>query len=453
MSSINGNQTHKIDLGPPSTRREKKEPDKIINDSKEFKEAKMTEGQKTSREIFGIQRIHDTLRRVNEQVNEKKKERKAQANKKLIKKKGKKEERKDKSDMELEDPGNDIKTDSMLSKKRMAPPIEEEDEEEESVKIDVKDKEYMDDQLENLKFSGDTEKDWKKLIKESEEEFVKLENKRTMALDPKVQSKFTLATLSTNELVMNMLAGKAPLDSPDRTLRWVLDDLKYFWNSTNENDKAYKDPACQIKCIINSLLAVVRDLVNEVNILKNIGTKQLIALKKLGEESVKLKIATDDRILQVEKPVERWLKNENNIESPEEKKLREDKRKIREAAKVVRIQKYKEEKTWIEKEDWEKMSAGLKAMYRFNFTDAHQNLTFDQWKSLNREKKNEFIERKRLFRIERKKELEELEKKDKEKAEKARRQFNFFQYRVIDRGIVCDLRGVPFQNSKYQKRY
>jgi len=53
----------------------------------------------------------------------------------------------------------------------------------------------------------------------------------------------------------------------------------------------------------------------------------------------------------------------------------------------------------------------------------------------------------------RKKELEELEKKDKEKAEKARRQFNFFQYRVIDRGIVCDLRGVPFQNSKYQKRY
>ena len=43
-------------------------------------------------------------------------------------------------------------------------------------------------------------------------------------------------------------------------------------------------------------------------------------------------------------------------------------------------------------------------MYRFNFTDAHQNLTFDQWKSLNREKKNEFIEKKRLFRINRKKE-------------------------------------------------
>ena len=357
--------------------------------------------------------------------------------------------------MDIEDEENDIDTGgSFLSKKREKPDEDEEgkEKEESEIKMAEEEQKFIEDKLELLKFTGDIEKKWQDLLKEIEQALGKMEEIRVKELSNK-QSNFTNCKHSIAQVVQAMKQDTAVVDDPERTFKWMMDDLDYFISSNKEQDQEYKKENVQFKVSIMALLAIVHDLIKQIANFRMIFAKELIAVKKLGEDVVKLKVATDDRILQVEKPIEKWLKQENKVESPEQKELRENKRKIKEAAKLVRIEQYKREKTWIEKEEWDKLSPGLKAMHRFVFSDVHQNMTFDQWKSLNREKKNEFIEAKRQFRIKRKKELEEIEKIDKEKAEKARRQFNFFQFRVIDRGIVCDLRGIPFQNSQYRKRY
>ena len=453
----NGKKTPQINLGPPK-KEKKKDKSKVDSgaNSKEFPGSKIDKNRK---EIFGVSRIQDTLKRINEENVNKAKERKAQANKKFLKKggstKSKKEPRKEmniEGEMELDEKSVNSQN-SFLSKKRTTTREDFEEDEITEAKLADKDLKVLEDKLDLLKYTGDNDKDWMTLIKEAEEKYYNLELKRVQEIDAKSQLDYTKESISTQVIISAMKAGKIQSDDPERRFKWVIDDLNYFVNSKNEDDKKYKDEKVQIRCLLNGMVVVMQDLLLQINTLKQINIKHLIALKKLGEENIKLKVATDDRILQLEKPVTKWVKEENNEISPEEKRKREERRKIKEAEKSERIRKYKENKTWIEEEAWRKMSAGSKALHRFVFSDVHQNLTHEQWNTITREQKNMFINAKNDYREKRMREIEELGKKEKEKAEKAKRQFNFFQFRVIDKGIVCDLQGNPFRNSRYQKRY
>lgn len=457
--SLNNNvkKTPAINLAPPKKETKKKEKTNSNTNSKEFPGSKI---DKTRKEIFGVVTIQNTLKRINEQNEKARKERKAQANKKFYRKGGttktKKEARKDKEDrnMEVDEENKSIESgNSFLSRKRI---LRKEDfEEDEVTEAKLKDEEVkiLEDRLDLLKYTGDNEKDWMSLIKEAEKRYYDLEVTRVREINSQQQNDFTKKELPLTTTIAIMKEGKAPADDPERRFKWLLDDMNYFFNSKKEVDKEYRDEKVQMKCLMNSMVALMQDLIVQVNTLKQLNIKQLIALKKLGEETVKIKVATDDRILQIEKPVVKWVKEENKEDSPEEKKKREERKKLKQEAKLARIERYKKEKSWIEEEEWNKLSAGNKALHRFVFTDVHQNLTFEQWNTITRDQKNEFIKEKNAYREKRMKEIEELAKENKEKADKARRQFNFFQYRVIDRGIVCDLRGNPFQNSGYRKRY
>ena len=447
--------SHKIDLAPKNSR--KKKPDKETNMSKEIKEKKSTQVEDAKKKVFGVVRLNETLKRINDEY-QKNKKKKAAANKKFIAKKGgkivdygKKEPRKE-SQMELDEEKD------FLSKKRQAPKEEENEEEEEiNEGLEAKMKEdevsYVEDDLKELAFTGDIIKDWKKLINESKTLYAKMEEESNKPIDSQKASNYVNKATTMADMASNMRNKAYPTDNAERTFSWVIDDLAFFFNSKDEKNVDYKNPETQYRVTIIGLLGIVKDLVYQVKKLRNISMKQLIALQKMGAELIQLRVGTEDRLIQIEKPVERWVREEKHEESPEEKEFKEQKRKIKEAAKLLRIEKYQKEGNWIAKEEWDKMSPGMKALHRFVFNDAHQNLTMAQWNSIDRENKNKFIEMKRQFRIKRKKEIEELLGKEKEKGEKAQRQFNFFQFRVIDRGVVYDLRGNPFQKSKYQKRY
>lgn len=460
--SLNDNKKtqHQINLGPP-TRRKKKGFDKETNNSKEFKGSKISNEEK-KKDIFGVFRINQTFERINEQ-EKKRTERKIQANKKFIKRYPKKEPRKDIEKKEKDE--NNIEEDmdidaeeNLLNKKRERKEnVEYEDDEvlDEIVEpsMDEKDESVLNYNMDLLKFTGDGEKSWFDLIKEAEKGYSDLEADRAKEIPSTKQSMYSKNNLPLGTLIEAIKAGKAPVEEPERLYKWIIDDLDYFIKSPKQEDKPYKDETVQMKCIINSLLMIVHGLINQINYIKSFNMKQLLAVKKLGEDNIKLKMATQKKIGDIEKPVEKWLKEENHIESPEDKEKREERRKIKEAQKLERIERYKREKTWIEKDQWDKMSPGQKALHRFVFSDVHQNLTKEQWNSINREAKNKFMEEKVKFRQKRLIELEDLIKKDKEKGEKAKRQFMFFKFKVIDRGVVCDLRGNPFQNTQYRKRY
>ena len=455
-SKPNSNQTHQINLGPQTKprKRKKKVPDKETNYSKEIKE---TEVDKTKKQIFGVTTMMDTLKRINVQNQSKFKYLKPGAHPKFNpRKKTKKEPRKDEMEIQEEDVNMNSR-DSMLNRKREIERDEEEEYEEEEIpseaKMNEEDKQFLNDQMEGLKFSGDVGKNWQTLMKEAEQGYANIEQQRNTQIDAQKQSVYTKTDVPIVNLMSTFKQGSGPKDNPERTFKWIIDDLNYFMSSNDPKHKDYQDPMIQIRITLNGLFAIVRDLIQEVAELRTLSIKQHIALKKIAEESVKLKIATDDRILQLEKPVDKWLKQENHEESPEAKKFREEKRKIREAAKVVRIQKYKDNKSWIEDKEWEKWTPGQKALYRFTFSDVHQNLTAEQWRTLNREGKQKFLVMKMEYRKKREKEIEDLEKSNKETANRQRKQFNFFKMRVIDRGIVTDLNGNPFRNTPYQKRY
>lgn len=447
---------HKIDLAPKNSR--KKKPDKETNMSKEIKEKKGSKVEDAKKNIFGVVRLNETLKRINDEY-QKNKKKKAAANKKFIAKKGgkiidygKKEPRVKENQMEIDEDKD------FLKKKRQAPKdeeIEEEEEINEGLEANMKEDEinYVEDDLKELAFTGDTVKDWKKLIYEAKTLYANMEEESSKPIDAQKASNYINKGTTMANMASSFKSKAYPPDNAERTFNWVIDDLAFFFNSKDEKNADFKVPETQYRVTIIGLMGIVKDLVAQVKQLRKISMKQLIALQKMGANLIQLKVGTEDRLIQIEKPVERWVREEKHEESPEEKEFKEQKRKIKEAAKVVRIEKYQSDGTWIDKEKWDKMSPGMKALHRFVFNDAHQNLTMLQWNSIDRENKNKFIEMKRQFRIKRKKEIEELLGKDKEKGEKAQRQFNFFQFRVIDRGVVYDLRGNPFQKSKYQKRY
>jgi len=69
------------------------------------------------------------------------------------------------------------------------------------------------------------------------------------------------------------------------------------------------------------------------------------------------------------------------------------------------IKKYKENKTWIPEEEWNKLSLFEKLMKRWNFSDKHQCLVPWEEKKLSKEELLQFQEMKRQWRIKRKSEL------------------------------------------------
>ena len=69
------------------------------------------------------------------------------------------------------------------------------------------------------------------------------------------------------------------------------------------------------------------------------------------------------------------------------------------------IRKYKENKTWIPDEEWNKLSLFEKLMKRWNFSDKHQCLVPWEEKKLSKEELLQFQEAKRQWRTKRKSEL------------------------------------------------
>jgi len=69
------------------------------------------------------------------------------------------------------------------------------------------------------------------------------------------------------------------------------------------------------------------------------------------------------------------------------------------------IKKYKENKTWIPNEEWNKLSLFEKLIKRWNFSDKHQCLVPWEEKMLSKEELLQFQEMKRQWRIKRKSEL------------------------------------------------
>ena len=69
------------------------------------------------------------------------------------------------------------------------------------------------------------------------------------------------------------------------------------------------------------------------------------------------------------------------------------------------IKKYKENKTWIPNEEWNKLSLFEKLMKRWNFSDKHQCLVPWEEKKLSKKELLQFQEAKRQWRIKRKSEL------------------------------------------------
>ena len=84
----------------------------------------------------------------------------------------------------------------------------------------------------------------------------------------------------------------------------------------------------------------------------------------------------------------------------------EEWKKKRNQIRQENIEKYKKDHSWIPNEEWEKLPFFQKVMKRWKFSDMHQCLVPWEMEKLSNEELVLFWERKRKWRINRKKELE-----------------------------------------------
>lgn len=87
------------------------------------------------------------------------------------------------------------------------------------------------------------------------------------------------------------------------------------------------------------------------------------------------------------------------------KKTNQSFKSIRERISKINIKKYKEEKTWIEKNEWNKLSYFEKIMKRWRFSDLHQCLAPWDEAKLTPQELQEFHNRKKEWRAKRRDEL------------------------------------------------
>lgn len=162
-------------------------------------------------------------------------------------------------------------------------------------------------------------------------------------------------------------------------------------------------------------------------------------------ESTRRKWKTDQRAFEVEKVVNNWIGQEEEMLAPELKKM-ERKKKIKEKAEK-NIEKYKKEKVFIEEEEWKKLPKAERVLKRFVFSDVHQNVDYWTWNEMSREQRNKFLTEKTEWRRAREEQIRKEFKDDKAKLDKVMNTFNYFQYRYLRGMFICNLDGYPIRRN------
>ena len=453
MKGAKMSESKKIDLAPPK-KDSKKEP---RSDKKEKPPPR-----------FGVYRPAQVIAKKVEEIKEKEKKEKESVRLRYKAKESAKDH------MEVEDPKDEIKEpgawgeESGVIGKDWAEIGEKEKSESapDEVKMDDRDIAYkaFDIQsflvphlVKNTSISEFT--DWRQGLKDAFDSIKALAENSDAVMDKAKYSKWT-QNISKQITVFRDLISKGlnsaskELSNPADQLLYVASDLDSIDKQLKEEDKKEFVPK-KIQATLNlGFLSVFLSLIREVQMLREQNQLLLLSLDNYIKELLDRKWKADQRVYQIERVMEKWVKEEEEVpkEKGEEKKKEIAKKREEKRLKIKEenIEKYKKEKSWIEKEEWEKMPIGERVLKRWKFTDQHQIMDTKSWRSLNKEQKKDFLEKKKAWREARGKEIEKEIEKDKAKGSLMRRIFNFYNFRYKNTFGTFNTDGRKVENFRFR---
>lgn len=173
----------------------------------------------------------------------------------------------------------------------------------------------------------------------------------------------------------------------ERLTNWLTEINHWCFMVSETVDKLWKDNESKIK-EIKILKEKVKGLTDENASLKDKVNQMDNDLDEQGIQNIQnnIKRIYDEAKIEAKKGKNNYLKNNKFLD----KKFQQLKEK--------NIKEYKEKKTWIEKDEWNKMNWYDRVMLRWKFTDTHQCLLPKEEKMLTEEQRKDFHEKKRQWR-------------------------------------------------------
>ena len=114
--------------------------------------------------------------------------------------------------------------------------------------------------------------------------------------------------------------------------------------------------------------------------------------------------------------------------------------------KSLPLNKYLDDKSWIDEDIWNKLSYGEKILKKFVFKIDQQNLLPYQFNKLSEEEKTKFLQKKKIWKRNTIKMMNEL--KNEELKKKLWKKFRFFENKVKFKGSILVLERV----KQFKKR-
>lgn len=203
-------------------------------------------------------------------------------------------------------------------------------------------------------------------------------------------------------------------------------------------------------------ISVLIALIREADLLREQFQFLFLSIEDYIKEALNRKWKADQRVYQIERVMENWIKNEEELPLPSRKKdvKREEWEKKRDEKRTKlreeNIAKYKNEKTWIEEDKWKEMLPGERTLLRWKFSDQHQVMDRKSWMSLSKEQKSKFLEEKSKWREKRGKEIDEEIKTNPAKGLLTKRLFNFYNFRYKNNYGTFSADGWRVQNFRFR---
>ena len=197
------------------------------------------------------------------------------------------------------------------------------------------------------------------------------------------------------------------------------DEFQHFVNEVDQLISNEKEEAKNPMNFFWMSITVMKSLVEFSS-----SVEKFMNMTQKGFEA--LSITHKDLVIMNKKPTKQKLAKSQVVKNFNMKEWQEK----RERQKAENMEKYKNEGTWIEEEEWKKLSIGQQILKRFIFAVDHQNLLPSQWKQLSDDEKNQFDLNREKWRDEFEIKLEEMKKDRMKDATKLFGEYKFFMNRV-----------------------